>query len=154
MDAPEAYAERIAAADRSRRARERQAAIEYLLRDPRAESALRLQLVFAAAVTDLEEANAALDELESARAQARSPFSRSALAGTVLSTRNAQDRLRAALESENQLTVERGRREQAELDRDRAAEARARLEAALDEVQGKLRALMSIEQQLQDDDAG
>lgn len=151
LESPRPYAEGIAAADRSRRTRERQDAINYLLRDPRAESAVRLQLVFAAAVQDLEEANEALDQLDSALAQVGSPFARSVLESLVFSTQAHQRNLRAVLDMENQLTVERGVREQVELERDRLALERTRLQRAIDDAENKLRALMSIEQELQDE---
>ncbi len=151
LDDPRVYAQSIAAADRSRRARERQDAIDYLLRDPRAESAVRVQLVFAAAIQDLEEAHVAGDELASALTQARSPFAEAVLTGVAFGTEQRAQALREVLESANQLNVEAERREQAEGEAARLARERVRLQQALDDVQEKLRALISIEQQLQED---
>jgi hypothetical protein len=153
LQSPEAYAQDIAAADRSRRTRERQDAVEYFLREPRAESAVRLHLVFAAAVQEVDEAHEALDQIASARAVARSPFAQSVLTSVEVGTQQHLEDQRAVLAARNELTVERSRREQLERALNNETLSRQRVQQALDEVQEKLRAVLSIEQQLQEDEA-
>lgn len=150
LDDPEAYAQAIADGDASRRTREREQAVAYLLRDPRAESALRLQLVFAAGVQSIDEAYEAAAQLDAAAAQVRSPFARAALSSVALATQRYQQALRQGVETQNLLNVERGQVARVEEERQRLAAEVRRLRQALDDVQGKLRALMSIEEQLQD----
>ncbi len=150
LDAPREYAARVASAQAPSRARERQAALSALLREPRAESAVRLQLTYAAGVRDVEEAYEARDEIASALAQTTSPFAKAVLTSVDLGVEQRQQAFREALEEKNLRNVEVQERVQAERERDRLARERARLAQALEEAQGRLRALMSIEEQLQD----
>lgn len=151
LEQPRAYATRIASAEAPSRARERQQALAALLRDPRADSAVRAQLIYSAAVLDVEEAYQARDEIASALSQAPSPFAKAVLTSLDLSIEQRQSAYREALEQENLRNVEIQERTEAELERDRLALERARLARALEEAQGRLRALMSIEEQLQSD---
>lgn len=150
LDDPAAYAGALSGASTSRRARAREEAIAYLLRDPRAEAAVRLQLVVPATVQSVEEAHEALDDLAAARDQVTSPYARAVLASMVVTTERLQAVLRARVETENLLNVENARRAGVEAERDRLAREYARVRAQLDDAQGKLRALMSIEEQLQE----
>lgn len=151
LETPREYATRFASADALSRGRERQSALEGLLREPRADAALRVQLIYAAAVLDVEEAYEARDEIASALAQASTPFTRAVLTGLDLAIEQRQRAFREVLEQENLRNVEAQERVKVESERDRLARERARLTRALEEAQGRLRALMSIEEQLQED---
>ncbi|MEM9384429.1 MAG: hypothetical protein AAGA68_05165 [Pseudomonadota bacterium] len=151
LEQPREYATRIASAEAPTRARERQQALAALLREPRADSAVRAQLIYSAAVLDVEEAYQARDEIASALNQASTPFAKAVLTSLDLSIEQRQSAYREALEQENLRNVEVQERTEVELERDRLVRERARLARALEEAQGRLRALMSIEEQLQSD---
>ncbi len=153
LEEPFGYTAMIKRADRSRRARMREEAVLAFARDPVADLALRVQLVFSASVVDLDDAHQASDQIDSALEANYSQYVSAVITGLKVQNDQRLESMREAVTLASELAVLKGNNQElAELHQKALASGR-QANDSLRKAEDKIRRLMSIETGGSDDAA-
>ena len=145
LEEPYGYAAMIKRADRSRRARMREEAVMAFARNPVADLALRVQLVFSASVVDLDDAHQASDQIDNALEANYSQYVTAVVTGLKVQNDQRLASMREAVTLASEMAVLKGNNQElADLHQKALANGR-RASDSLRKAEDKIRRLMSIE---------